>query len=86
MHHSVVRFAIHATAPCLALLISQNALSQQGKRGRIEIADAQVSLIQNTFVAAPIAGIAAKVFVVEGDRIQSGRPLLQLDTLHTDFK
>ena len=35
----------------------------------IEIEDAQVSLIQNTFIATPIAGVVAEVFVAEGDQV-----------------
>lgn len=45
----------------------------------IEIADAQVSLIQNTFVAAPIAGIVSRVSVTEGDAVEVGRPMVVLD-------
>jgi macrolide-specific efflux system membrane fusion protein len=47
--------------------------------GKIEIADAQVSLIQNTFVAAPIAGVVSEVFVAEGDQVEAGRRLVQFD-------
>lgn len=45
----------------------------------IEIADAQLSLIQNTFVASPIAGVVAEVFVSEGDEVEVNRPMVQLD-------
>lgn len=48
--------------------------------GDIEISDAQVSLIQNTFIAAPIAGFAARVFVAEGDRVELGCELAQFDS------
>lgn len=45
----------------------------------IEIDDAQLSLIQNTFVAAPIAGLVAEVSVAEGDQVDVGRPMVLLD-------
>jgi multidrug efflux pump subunit AcrA (membrane-fusion protein) len=48
--------------------------------GPIEIADAQVSLIQNTFVAAPIAGVVAEVTVAEGDQVDVGHRLVLLDS------
>jgi len=53
---------------------------QSAASGRIEIADAQVSLIQNTFVAAPIAGVVAEVLITEGEPIEVGRRLVQLDS------
>jgi macrolide-specific efflux system membrane fusion protein len=39
-----------------------------------------VSLIQNTFLAAPIAGVAAQVFVAEGDEVAVDDRLVQLDS------
>jgi macrolide-specific efflux system membrane fusion protein len=51
-----------------------------GHHGPIEIADVQVSLIQNTFVAAPIAGVVADVMVAEGDQVAVQTPLVQLDS------
>lgn len=45
----------------------------------IRIDDAQVSLIQNTFIAAPIAGVVAEVSVAEGDQVDVGRPMIRLD-------
>jgi macrolide-specific efflux system membrane fusion protein len=50
---------------------------------RIAIADAQVSLIQNTFIATPIAGLVAEVSVAEGDRVEAGSRLVQLDAQQT---
>lgn len=46
---------------------------------RIEIEAAQVSLIQNTLVAAPISGVVAKVHVREGDPVALDTPIAQLD-------
>lgn len=46
---------------------------------RIEIEAAQVSLIQNTLVAAPISGVVASVHVHEGDPIGLDTPIAQLD-------
>ncbi|TWU58000.1 putative efflux pump membrane fusion protein [Rubripirellula reticaptiva] len=43
------------------------------------IADAQLSLIQNTFIAAPIAGVVAEVLVAEGDIVSVGQRMVQLD-------
>jgi macrolide-specific efflux system membrane fusion protein len=60
---------------------ARDVRAQAVKSGPIEIADAQVSLIQNTFVAAPIAGVVAEVLVAEGDQVESGRRLVQLDSL-----
>ena len=47
--------------------------------GEIEIEDTQVSLIQNTFVAAPIAGVISVVAVAEGDPVKAGTLLVQFD-------
>ena len=44
----------------------------------LEIDGAQISLIQNTYVAAPIAGVVASVDVNEGDRVDVGRSLVRL--------
>lgn len=64
---------------CTFLVISSRvAFGQSGVT--LEIADAQVSLIQNTFVATSIAGIAAQVQVTEGDHVRPGDQLIQLDT------
>lgn len=46
----------------------------------LEIPDAQASLIQNTFVAAPISGLVSQVLVHAGSPVQPGDPLVQLDT------
>ncbi|TWU51062.1 putative efflux pump membrane fusion protein [Rubripirellula tenax] len=45
----------------------------------IVVADAQVSLIQNTFIAAPISGVVAEVLVSEGDHVVAGHRMVQLD-------
>jgi macrolide-specific efflux system membrane fusion protein len=78
MRNPIVLSAIFVVAPWLAL-VSRDAMAQEAKSGPIEIADAQVSLIQNTFVAAPIAGVVAEVLVAEGDQVESGRRLVQFD-------
>tara|TARA_R110002049_G_scaffold4601_6_gene32851 strand:+ start:24749 stop:25675 length:927 start_codon:yes stop_codon:yes gene_type:complete len=48
----------------------------------LKVNGAQVSLIQNTFVASPIAGVVSQVNVVEGVRVQSGVCMVQLDDQH----
>ncbi len=78
MRNPIVLSAIFVVAPWLPL-DSRDAMAQEAKSGPIEIADAQVSLIQNTFVAAPIAGVVAEVLVSEGDQVESGRRLVQFD-------
>lgn len=80
MRNRIVLSAIFAVAPWLPLVL-RDAQAQEAKTGQIEIADAQVSLIQNTFVAAPIAGVVAEVLIAEGDQVESGRRLVQLDSL-----
>ncbi len=80
MRNRIVLSAMLFVAPWLARG-SLDARAQEAKRGQIEIADAQVSLIQNTFVAAPIAGVVAEVLVAEGDQVELGRRLVQLDSL-----
>ncbi|QDT01746.1 putative efflux pump membrane fusion protein [Rubripirellula lacrimiformis] len=54
----------------------------------IVIDDAQLSLIQNTFVAAPIAGVVSKVWVAEGDSVAAGDGMVQLDDqqVQTEFE
>lgn len=79
----VVFSLLHALA-AWSILIPVDVLAQEAKRGQIEIPDAQVSLIQNTYLAAPIAGIAANVVVAEGDKVESGRLLVQLDPLQAN--
>ncbi|MFK8111105.1 MAG: efflux RND transporter periplasmic adaptor subunit [Rubripirellula sp.] len=67
----------------LLLLTCTGVLAQEpasSKNSELEIENAQVSLIQNTFIAAPIPGVIAKVLVSEGDRVQAGHPLVQLDS------
>ncbi len=60
-------------------VVPLDAKAQEAGSGQIEIADAQVSLIQNTFVAAPIAGVVAEVLVAEGDQVDAGQGLVQFD-------
>lgn len=55
-------------------------LTPSVKGQTVEITDAQVSLIQNTFVATSLAGLVADVRVREGDRVEPGDRLIQLDT------
>jgi len=45
----------------------------------IELDRAQTSLIQNTFVATPMAGVVEAVVVSEGDRVAAGDALVRLD-------
>ena len=45
----------------------------------ITIVDAQLSLIQNTAIAAPMAGVVDEVIVKEGDRVVAGQPMVQLN-------
>jgi len=45
----------------------------------IEVDDAQVSSIQNTSISAPIAGIIESIAVSEGDEVNKGDQLIQLD-------
>ncbi len=44
----------------------------------LETEEAQISLIQNTFIAAPIAGVVAGVDVGEGDQVTLGKSLVRL--------
>lgn len=44
----------------------------------LQVDEAQVSLIQNTFIATPIAGVVAGVDVSEGDHVDVGRLLVRL--------
>ncbi|TWU35095.1 efflux RND transporter periplasmic adaptor subunit [Novipirellula artificiosorum] len=67
----------------LALMAYSPTLAQPGtaaeKSSQIEIADAQVSYIQNAFIASPIAAVVRSIDVAEGDQIEQGRLLVQLD-------
>ncbi|MEM6472880.1 MAG: biotin/lipoyl-binding protein, partial [Planctomycetota bacterium] len=45
---------------------------------RISVRNAQTSLIQNTFVASPIAGTVVSIEVQEGQRINDGTVLVRL--------
>lgn len=58
-----------------AAVVAQSASSDE----QIVIADAQVSLIQNTFIAPPISGVVLSVDVAEGDQVEVGQLLVQLD-------
>jgi multidrug resistance efflux pump len=58
---------------------AQDAATAKSDTTSIEIENAQVSLIQNTFIAAPIAGVIEKVLVQEGERVKAGHRLVQLD-------
>jgi macrolide-specific efflux system membrane fusion protein len=58
----------------LAILAGRSCFGQA-----IEIEDAQASLIQNTFIAAPISGVVAQVLVSEGDQVELHDPLAKLD-------
>ena len=46
----------------------------------LESEEAQITLIQNTFIAAPIAGVVDKVDAAEGDVVEPGAPLVRLNT------
>ena len=74
----VCLLAIAVGAP-VALSAQDVAPAAETGGDAIEIADAQVSLIQNTFVAAPIAGSISEVLVHEGEEVKAGDDLIQLD-------
>ncbi len=63
----------------VASLIALSLVPLKTRAENLEIAEAQISLIGNTTVAAPIAGVIAEVRVAEGDRVESGQVLVQLD-------
>lgn len=48
--------------------------------GAILINDAQLSLIQNTEIASPLAGIVETVTIKGGDRVGPGQSMIQLNT------
>lgn len=66
---------IRSTSAILLLLVSSISVAQD----TIEVPDAQISLIQNTFIAAPIPGVVSRVLVEEGQSVKVGHPLVQLD-------
>jgi RND family efflux transporter MFP subunit len=70
-----VKFFGHVPLAIGLLLVGAGPTQAQ----RIEIEAAQVSLIQNTLVAAPISGVVASVHVHEGDPIGLDTPIAQLD-------
>jgi macrolide-specific efflux system membrane fusion protein len=45
----------------------------------ITVTEAQLSLIRNTAIAAPMAGVVDKVVVSEGDRVTPGQIMVQLN-------
>jgi multidrug efflux pump subunit AcrA (membrane-fusion protein) len=55
---------------------------------RIEITEAQASLIQNTFVASPLAAQVDEILVKEGDEVAAGSPMvrLQADVIRTELE
>lgn len=53
-------------------------------RNQIAVAEAQASLIQNTFVAAPIDGVVSDVFVEAGDRVGKDDDLVRFDAEHAE--
>ena len=54
----------------------------------IEVKDAQLSLIQNTFIASPLAGIVETVSVTEGDSVRRGDAMVMLnnDQVRTEME
>lgn len=65
---------------CLTLLTSPSSIAQSPPQAQpIEIAEAQVSLIQNTFIASPIAGVVKRLAVREGAAVDRDALLIQLD-------
>lgn len=69
--------AIFMTPP--TSLCGQSPPSETAASGtRIEIPEAQASLIQNTFVAAPLSAQIAEIMVVEGSRVNAGEPMIRL--------
>ena len=45
----------------------------------VRVPEAQLSLIQNTLIAAPMAGVVDAVMVKEGDRVTAGQQMVQLN-------
>ncbi len=79
-------FSRHLFAPLLGVGLGlfghpsiASAEEANPKKVKIEIEDAQLSLIQNTFVAAPIAGVVSEVLVSEGELVEVGHRMVQLD-------
>jgi multidrug efflux pump subunit AcrA (membrane-fusion protein) len=69
----------------LGFVLSTNA---QESGQRIEISEAQASLIQNTFVASPLAAQIDEILVKEGDEIAAGKPMVRLraDVIRTELE
>lgn len=66
---------------CCLFLVAGRSTEVNGQSvATVEIADAQLSLIQNTFVATSLAGLVAELSVAEGDHVEPGDRLIQLDT------
>ncbi|KAA1261897.1 putative efflux pump membrane fusion protein [Rubripirellula obstinata] len=70
-HFRFAGIAIVALAPIVALAADGDTV--------ITIPEAQLSLIQNTLIAAPMAGVVDEVMVTEGDRVTPGQNMVQLN-------
>ncbi|EMI16811.1 multidrug efflux pump [Rhodopirellula maiorica SM1] len=58
---------------------TQTFAQQPSKPQQLDVSEAQVSLIHNTFIASPISGVVEKVLVKEGNTVQPDALLIQLD-------
>ena len=59
-----------------------------GGEPALRVPEAQLSLIQNTLIAAPMAGVVDTVMVKEGDRVTPGQKMVQLnaDQVSTELR
>ncbi|TWT80687.1 putative efflux pump membrane fusion protein [Planctomycetes bacterium CA13] len=78
------RLATCRAASLLTVLATITTYAQEAKPATktIVVPDAQVSYIQNTFLAAPISGIVESIHVSEGENVDKDALLIQLDSLH----
>ncbi|WP_442509451.1 efflux RND transporter periplasmic adaptor subunit [Novipirellula sp. SH528] len=63
----------------LALISTTQSFAQKPSEQQLEVSEAQVSLIHNTFIASPISGVVEKVLVSEGNSVLPDALLIQLD-------
>ena len=74
---SFASFFHFAAATAVSFLVVPHAFAEHAF---IEVQNAQVSLIQNTSIAAPMAGIVESVNVTEGEQITAGTLIVQFDS------
>ncbi|NND98424.1 MAG: HlyD family efflux transporter periplasmic adaptor subunit [Pirellulaceae bacterium] len=72
-------FALLPNAVAIADQVDVTSDAADNASPSLEISDAQVSLIQNAFIAAPMAGVVARVNASEGDHVEKGTVLVVLD-------